>query len=67
MKIGLKNTTRELARYETALDLLNMMVAVASADIASEEGSGHPDARKIATLVQDKVTYRRAALALAGC
>lgn len=61
---SMKNTTRELARYETALELLNMMVAGASAEIAAEERNERPNDGKIAKLAQDQAEFRRASMAL---
>ncbi|MBN8477362.1 MAG: hypothetical protein J0L91_00170 [Burkholderiales bacterium] len=60
----MKNSTRNLARYETALDILNMMVAGLSADIATEEAGHRPSEVAIAKMARDQRDYRRAALAL---
>lgn len=62
--MSMKNSTRSLARYETAIDVLNMMVAGLSADIAAEEAKGEPSQLLIAKMVNSQRVYRSEALSL---
>jgi hypothetical protein len=58
------STTEKLARYETALEIYNTLIADRSAAIAIERAKVSPDASRIDALIQEQVALRSESFAL---
>ena len=58
------STTERLARYETAQEIIGMMIALQAEQLADEEGKTHPDPARILALQaeQARLTAERHAL-----
>lgn len=52
------STTEKLARYETALEIYNTLIADRSAAIAAERAKISPDASRIDAMIQEQIALR---------